>query len=179
MSNPVFSFSLYNICQQKTKRTYFSNPLPRIDNLSRSPYIMGYTKDQLDMRRKAEILKYNNNSSSTKTNNLTKAEKWSQLTKGNSNTQLSNYPSINLTTIDYLGKYNTIIIKYPDLLNTIPTTKYIINSNGKSIINKDAYQINGSNDYFYLNFIYNGAYSDCINENSILYRKIYFKRDYL
>jgi hypothetical protein len=168
MSNPVFSFSLYNICQQKKKSLYFSKPLPRIDiDFSNSFYNKGYTKDQLDMRRKAEILKYNNNSSSTKTNNLTKAEKWSQLTKGNSNSQLSNYPTITLTTIDYLGNYNTITIKYPNLLNTIPTTKYIIDSNKKMIINKRAYQINGSIGYFYINFIRNGAYSDCVNENSI------------
>jgi len=160
MSN--LSFSLYNICKQKSKYQNFDNRLPRIDiDFSNSPYNNGYTKDELDMRRKAEILKYKKNSDSTK------KKQWGQIVRGNSNSQMGNYPNITLTTIDYLGNYNTIIVKYPNLFNVTRTTKNIIDSNGKSIINKNAYQINGSNGYYYINFIRNGAYSDCVNENSI------------
>jgi hypothetical protein len=46
-----------------------------------SPYPQ-YTAAQLDMRRKAEILKYSGNASNSKTNNLTKSEKFAQLVKG-------------------------------------------------------------------------------------------------
>jgi hypothetical protein len=123
--NPVFNFSLTDICQQKAKKRLFNIPLPRINNISNSPYSNGYTKEQLDMRRKAEILKYNNNSTSTKTNNFTKAEKWNQLVKGNSTNQIGRILSTNITIIDYQDNYNTITIKYPDLLKTIPTTKYL------------------------------------------------------
>lgn len=49
-----------------------------------SPYLTGiYTQQQLDMRRKAEILQYSANKSNTKTNNLTRKEKWSQIARGN------------------------------------------------------------------------------------------------
>lgn len=51
-------------------------PLTRITLLS--PYPL-YTRNQLDMRRKIEILKYTNNSSGSKTNNFTKKEMWSRL----------------------------------------------------------------------------------------------------
>jgi hypothetical protein len=46
-----------------------------------SPYPQ-YTKFQLDMRRKAEILSYNAAKTNTKTNNPTKKEIWSALAKG-------------------------------------------------------------------------------------------------
>ena len=51
-----------------------------------SPYLTGiYTQQQLDMRRKAEILQYSANKSNTKTNNLTRKEKWAQIARGNYN----------------------------------------------------------------------------------------------
>lgn len=166
--NPVFNFSLTDICQQKAKKRLFNIPLSRINNISNSPYSNGYTKEQLDMRRKAEVLKYNNNSTSTKTNNFTKAEKWSQLIKGNPVNQIARILSTNITIIDYQDNYNTITIKYPDLLKTIPTTKYLIDNNNNTIININAYQISGTNGYFYINIIPNGAFNDCIKNSSLL-----------
>jgi hypothetical protein len=41
-----------------------------------------HTKFQLDMRRKAEILKYSSNKLSTQTNNLTKSQKYALLVRG-------------------------------------------------------------------------------------------------
>lgn len=69
------------VCIQRRFQLLYNNPPPRLTPTS--PYESGeYTKEQLDMRRKAEVLKYKASSSSTKTNNLTKAEKWSQIVKG-------------------------------------------------------------------------------------------------
>jgi hypothetical protein len=47
-----------------------------------SPY-PAFTYSQLDMRRKAEILKYSAKNTDTKTNNFTKSERWKQLVSGN------------------------------------------------------------------------------------------------
>ena len=70
------------MCEQRKRQLLFNIPPPRFTPIN--PYESGiYTKSQLDMRRKAEILQYNANSSNTKTNNLTKKEKWSQIVKGN------------------------------------------------------------------------------------------------
>ena len=62
-------------------------PPPVRLELRPSPYLDGEgtvirTKAQLDMRRKAEILKYSGNRTSTKTNSFTKSEKWSMIVKG-------------------------------------------------------------------------------------------------
>lgn len=72
------------LCEQK-KQTLISQlyngPLPRYTPVN--PYAGGmFTKFQLDMRRKAEILKYNANKSSTQTNNLSKAQKFALLVRG-------------------------------------------------------------------------------------------------
>jgi hypothetical protein len=68
---------LSNICLQRARRQLYNIPFPRFTLIS--PYINSYTIDDLNMRRKAEILKYSNNASSTKTNNLTKKQVYSQI----------------------------------------------------------------------------------------------------
>jgi len=61
----------------------YNQPLPRIDLNSINPYLGGkFTKSQLDMRRKAEILKYSPARVSTQTNNLTKKQQFSMLARG-------------------------------------------------------------------------------------------------
>jgi hypothetical protein len=61
----------------------YNQPLPRIDLNSINPYLSGkFTKSQLDMRRKAEILKYSPARVSTQTNNLTKKQQFSMLARG-------------------------------------------------------------------------------------------------
>lgn len=77
---------LYNqlLCAQLTaKRQLQLTTIPptRVE-LQKTPYT-DYTKYQLDMRRKAEILKYNSNSQGSKTNNMTKAQKWAGVVNGN------------------------------------------------------------------------------------------------
>ena len=63
-------------------------PLVRFNVIS--PYIdpltnqsTNITEQQLNMRRKAEILKYSSNRMPTQTNSLTKKQKWSQLVNQN------------------------------------------------------------------------------------------------
>ena len=74
-------------CNLRSARR-FNVPPPRLNLLSPYPY---YTKEQLDMRRKAEILKYKAVDQNTKTNDLTKNQKWANLAKGRNMSQYANY----------------------------------------------------------------------------------------
>jgi len=89
------NIDITKICQQRRRRMLYTLPPARIDIVSPYPT---YTQQQLDMRRKAEILKYSANSTNTKTNNLTKAQKWVQLVSGQN--QLSSYTTIITSTYD-------------------------------------------------------------------------------
>jgi hypothetical protein len=80
MSNQL---SILSICDQRRQQTLYNKPLARINMIS--PYeTTNYTKFDLDMRRKAEILKYQKGS--TKGNTLTKKQKWTQIMNGNTQT---------------------------------------------------------------------------------------------
>jgi hypothetical protein len=70
--------SIINICQQKQRRQLLNVPPYRFT--PQSPYPQ-YTVFDLDMRRKAEILKYQNTQSNSKTNNQTKAQRFAQIVK--------------------------------------------------------------------------------------------------
>jgi hypothetical protein len=80
-----------NDVKQRRQLALFNKPIARLSLIS--PYPI-YTQSQLDMRRKAEILKYNNNAQSTKTNNLTKKQQWSMLVNGSTQNP-SQYDIIN------------------------------------------------------------------------------------
>lgn len=121
----------------------FNVPPPRYNPIS--PYDGTYSQYQLDMRRKAEILKYSNNASSSKTNNLSKAQRWAQIVNGYKGVS---YPAITITTVDYNENYNTITVKYPNTLKTVPTYQYVTDGSGKAIPNKNAYRIVGSAGYY-------------------------------
>lgn len=72
--------SIFTLCEQRRKEQLLNVP-PSREELQ-SPYeTTNFTKFQLDMRRKAEVLKYNNGN--TKTNTLTKNQRWAQLVNGN------------------------------------------------------------------------------------------------
>lgn len=71
--------SIYTILQQRRQNALYYVPPMRLNMVSPYPT---FTKMQIDMRRKVEILKYKNQSSQT--NNQTNAQKWSQLVSGNS-----------------------------------------------------------------------------------------------
>jgi len=104
MQNHICIYNTYmtttNQCTQSfidsmTNRRYalaYTAPPPRIDSLAQSPYAPNilnpttkrpYTQFDLNMRRKAEILKYSSNTQSTQTNNLTKKQQWAQIANGN------------------------------------------------------------------------------------------------
>jgi hypothetical protein len=83
MTNPcpvnTSSAQIWSLLNQRRQQALYNVPLVRLNLVS--PYKdNNFTKDQLDMRRKAEILKYKNQNSQT--NNLTKAQKWSQMVSG-------------------------------------------------------------------------------------------------
>lgn len=70
-----------SFCQQRKLMQMFNVPLTRFTPVN--PYTTGnFTKMQLDMRRKAEVLKYSANKSSSQTNNLTKKQQFALLIKG-------------------------------------------------------------------------------------------------
>jgi hypothetical protein len=91
MSNPqnICSDTAYlNSIDQKTRFQLFNIPANRYNNLANNPYTkinpatsLPYTKFDLDMRRKAEILKHASNRTSTQTNNLTQAQIYAQAMK--------------------------------------------------------------------------------------------------
>lgn len=75
--------SLSEICQQRLDAQLTNKPPPRTE-LQPSPYILGFTQKQLDMRRKAEILEYSAVKQNTKTNKITKQQKWSHFIRNGS-----------------------------------------------------------------------------------------------
>jgi hypothetical protein len=132
---------LFNLCQQRSRRQLFSIPPIRTE-LQASPYntpIGGktYNQFQLDMRRKAEILKYSSNAQSTQTNNLTKSQKWSQIVNGS--TAVINNLSVNTCPADQLIPTPTsscdvpgpIIYLYDD--ETVPLYNYATNTRSYGI----------------------------------------------
>lgn len=121
MADNVCNDAAYqNMLIQKQRFQLLNIPPVRYDNLVNNPYLkinpitnQRFTKFDLDMRRKVEILKYSANNSSSQTNRFTKAElfaqvvngKYQQRTYSNSfitsntvNNQLNNCPSVKTAT---------------------------------------------------------------------------------
>lgn len=90
MSNNICTNTAYlNSVDQKRRFQLLNIPPVRYDNLASNPYTQKnittgsyLTKFDLDMRRKAEILRYSSNRMSTQTNSLTKAQKYAQAISG-------------------------------------------------------------------------------------------------
>ena len=90
MPNTICNNIAYlNSLDQKQRFQILNSPPVRYDNLKTNPYVSvnpttgaNLTKYDLDMRRKAEILKYNSNRMSTQTNSLTKSQRFSQAVNG-------------------------------------------------------------------------------------------------
>ena len=78
MSNTTFNIGLQSICQQRLRKLLYVIPPTRYTPISPYPK---YTQEQLNMRRKTEILKYNNPSQS---NRFTKKELYAQIVNGRS-----------------------------------------------------------------------------------------------
>ena len=92
MTNPcpvnTPSAQIWSILNQRRQHALYNVPQIRLNLVS--PYTTtNFTKYQLDMRRKAEILKYKNQNS--KTNNLTKAQKWAQMVSGNYSSNVTQF----------------------------------------------------------------------------------------
>jgi len=99
------------ICSQRKERLNFTTPPVRFELTS--PYLRypQYKQNDFDMRRKAEILKYNK--SSSQTNKPTKKQLWSKL---NTTTapQLKSFADTILYSHDGSGNYSQVVVKYPD-----------------------------------------------------------------
>lgn len=88
------NLNLASICNQRLRQLLYTVP-PIRSEIQNSPYLQ-YTHNQLDMRRKAEILRYNNPSQS---NRYTKAEKYSQLVNAPSRNNINTPPTCNVNMI--------------------------------------------------------------------------------
>lgn len=72
--------SISSICQERLIAQLNNKPPPR-NELQPSPYELGFTKMQLDMRRKVEILEYKPVKTNSQTNTLTKSQRWSHFVR--------------------------------------------------------------------------------------------------
>lgn len=131
--------NLTNLCSQRKQQMLFNVPLSR-NELQRSPYVdaagqPAFTKDQLDMRRKAEILKYTSNKSSGQTNNPTRKEKFAQIARARYEGNVLFCPQdISIPTLtsacDVPGP---VIYLFND--STVPLYNYATNVDSKGVIN--------------------------------------------
>jgi hypothetical protein len=87
ISNASSCLGFQILISQRNEYNYYNAPPARIETISPYP---ANTPNDLNMRRKAEILKYKNNSQNTKTNNLTKKQNFALLSRGIVN-ELSQY----------------------------------------------------------------------------------------
>jgi len=124
-SNPAY----LNSINQKSRFQLFNIPANRYDNLAQNPYLkinpatgQPYTKTELDMRRKAEILKYNSNRMSSQTNSLTKAQIFAQVANGSYQKRTYSQEFINQNTQN--GVLNIcppgVIVKTPSSASDVP-----------------------------------------------------------
>jgi hypothetical protein len=120
MSDNICTNTAYlNSIDQKRRFQIVNIPPVRYDNLASNPYQKGYTKYDLDMRRKAEILKYSSNRMPTQTNSLTKAQRLSQAVKGTY--QSRTYSRMYLDKNTKNGVLNTCpIVKTPSSACDVP-----------------------------------------------------------
>ena len=110
------------IIEQRNIALQLTGPPSRYNIISPYP---AYTQSQLDMRRKAEILQYKQNS--TQSNKITKSQKWSQLVNGqfqnNTQTIITNTPIYDASRANVIG--NTYSPQVYNLVNNCPMDLYI------------------------------------------------------
>lgn len=96
-----------------------------------------YTQRDFDMRRKAKILKYDNNNSQSNPK-LSRSMKWSRLVNSSSK-EVASYNNTILYQNDGSGNYTTILVKYP---NTYVVSQQVIGYDiYDNSINMDVYTI--------------------------------------
>ena len=133
MTNPpnICSDTAYlNSIDQKNRFQLFNVPVNRYNNLANNPYIeinpatsLPYTKFDLDMRRKAEILKHASNRMSTQTNNLTQAQIYAQaMQKGSYQKRTFSNQFIAQNTVNGIVEVCPpgVIIKTPSSASDVP-----------------------------------------------------------
>lgn len=181
-----------NSVNQRKKAQVANVPPPRYDNLAESPYLLGYTQFQLNMRRKAEILEYSASKTSSKTNNFTRSERWKQVVSGSSQRRNLSQSYIEENTIPGTDNFvqtcpsGTILLTptyasnvpgpITNLYNdpNIPLYMYGVNANSYAIINKesDTSQFTYDNGLNNLNKFLN---NNTRRENGVLLTSIYIK----
>ena len=133
--NVCNSTAYLNSVDQKTRFQIFNIPPTRYDNLANNPYVQinpntgqPYTKYDLDMRRKAEILKYSSNRMATQTNSLTKAQIYSQAVNGSYQKRTYSQQFIQQNTVN--GVINVcppgVIIKTPSSASDVPGSPILL-----------------------------------------------------
>ena len=110
------------IIGQRNMALQLTGPPARYNLISPYPE---YTQSQLDMRRKAEILQYKQQS--TQTNQFTKSQKWSQLVNGqfqnNTKSIIINNPTYDASGINIIG--NNYVTRVYNLVNNCPKDLYL------------------------------------------------------
>ena len=95
MTDSTTCSAIQTIFQQRRENALYNIPSNR--GITRSPYPF-FTQQQLNMRRKVEILKYNSNTGNSKTNNKTKQQFWASLSRGQTAATLSQHSILSKTT---------------------------------------------------------------------------------
>lgn len=108
------------ICNLRKRQQLFAMPSFRATPISPYPQ---YTEQQLNMRRKAEILQYAGNRMNTKTNNLTKTGRYAQVISGKY--QAQSYATVYKETVSYthdsvLDLSQVVITRTPVYYNLDP-----------------------------------------------------------
>ena len=137
-TNDICTDTAYlNSLDQKKRFQLFNIPPTRYNNLAKETNIYlkidpktgkPYTKYELDMRRKAEILKYSSNRMATQTNSPTKAQKFAQAVRGSYQQRTFSQEFIKENTVD--GVLNTCppgtIIKTSTTASDVPGTPMLL-----------------------------------------------------
>lgn len=161
--------SLDSICAQRKKQMLFTVPPPRINIFDTSPYIKGYTKAQLDMRRKVEILKYSGSTQNTKTNRVTKKELYARVMRGRNRVDLQTVVNNVVCPTDQIiytpsssaGVPGPVIDLYLD--NTVPLYNYI-----KDVESKGISEIEQIDEWKYITTLNNTLFMDDISSKLLL-----------
>lgn len=88
MSTTTPNDDVRSIMDQRRQRFLFNRPNVRLELVSPYPK---YTEFQLNMRRKAEILKYDGSRQSSMSNSFTRKENWSKIVNGSTSIKTTNY----------------------------------------------------------------------------------------
>jgi hypothetical protein len=162
MANQNLSMTaIQSICTQRRQIALFNIPPIRKELVCPPP---GFTTEQLNMRRKAEILKYNATKTNSKTNNLTKAQRFALLANNNRSQGLSQYfisnadPAVPICPNDVSIPTSTSSSDVPGpIINlvydpTVPLYNYSTGQDSLGIINPEttsAWNVFSTNDIYF------------------------------